>query len=445
MLEYAAKYKESLLLNRYRAGRAQIARGLDSAPYAYVIPQDQRDVVAAVELLRRLAFGGVRVAQLTDSTTIDGATYPAGTWVIPTDQEFAALAREVLDVQNYPDLRQYPGGPPERPYDAAGWTLPLQMGVRLVSASTPLSADARSKMTTLGPAVDPKLRPLPYSNDRDDAAVFDSVPGTGFNSNPAAAAIVPPPGRLTGSGPALAVDPAQNNAFRAINRAWHEGATVQFAPAMESRTARYIISGLPEDRQSEMVRSLALSAERTSPAGVTVRKPRIGVYEPWGGNLSAGWTRWILEQYGFDYVTLRPGDFHEPLIGKIDVLVMPDGARLGTATTGRRGRAVRPEYDDSVSAEDLSAFETFIRAGATLVCLSSSSTFAIQQFKLPIANSVYGLRPEEFFLRGSIVSVAMDVSQPIMFQELSAHQRDVGGRVLEAKGCAMDREESLAR
>jgi hypothetical protein len=414
VLEYAAKYKESLLLNRYRAGRAQIARGLDSAPYAYVIPQDQRDVVAAVELLRRLAFGGVRVAQLTDSTTIDGATYPAGTWVIPTDQEFAALAREVLDVQNYPDLRQYPGGPPERPYDAAGWTLPLQMGVRLVSASTPLSADARSKMTTLGPAVDPKLRPLPYSNDRDDAAVFDSVPGTGFNSNPAAAAIVPPPGRLTGSGPALVVDPAQNNAFRAINRAWHEGATVQFAPAMESRTARYIISGLPEDRQSEMVRALALSAERTSPAGVTVRKPRIGVYEPWGGNLSAGWTRWILEQYGFDYVTLRPGDFHEPLIGKIDVLVMPDGARLGTATTGRRGRAVRPEYDDSVSAEDLSAFETFIRAGGTLVCLSSSSTFAIQQFKLPIANSVNGLRPEEFFLRGSIVSVAMDVSQPIM-------------------------------
>jgi len=414
VLEYAAKYKESLLLNRYRAGRAQIARGLDSAPYAYVIPQDQRDVVAAVELLRRLAFGGVRVAQLTDSTTIDGATYPAGTWVIPTDQEFAALAREVLDVQNYPDLRQYPGGPPERPYDAAGGTLPLQMGVRLVSASTPLSADARSKMTTLGPAVDPKLRPLPYSNERDDAAVFDSVPGTGFNSNPAAAAIVPPPGRLTGSGPALAVDPAQNNAFRAINRAWHEGATVQFAPAMESRTARYIISGLPEDRQSEMVRSLALSAERTSPAGVTVRKPRIGVYEPWGGNLSAGWTRWILEQYGFDYVSLRPGDFHEPLIGKIDVLVMPDGARLGTATTGRRGRAVRPEYDDSVSAEDLSAFETFIRAGGTLVCLSSSSTFAIQQFKLPIANSVYGLRPEEFFLRGSIVSVAMDVSQPIM-------------------------------
>jgi Zinc carboxypeptidase len=414
VLEYAAKYKDSLLLNRYKAGRAQIARGVDSAPYAYVFPQDQRDVVAAVELLRRLAFGGVRVSQLTDSSTIDGATYPAGTWVIPTDQEFAALAREVLDVQKYPDLRQYPGGPPERPYDAAGWTLPLQMGVRVISASTPLSADARSKMKMLGPAVDPKLRPVPYSNERDDAAVFDSVPGVGFNSDPGAAAIVPPPGRFTGSGSAIALDPAQNDAFRAINRAWHEGATVQFAPAMESRTARYIISGLTEDRQSEIVRALALSAERTGPAGATVRKPRIGIYEPWGGNMSAGWTRWILEQYGFDYVTLRPGDFHVPLTGRIDVAVMPDGTRLGAPTTGPRGRVVRPEYDDSVSAEDLSAFETFIRAGGTLVCLSSSSTFAMQQFKLPISNSVNGLRPEEFFLRGSIVSVEMDVSQPIM-------------------------------
>jgi hypothetical protein len=44
------------------------------------------------------------------------------------------------------------------------------------------------------------------------------------------------------------------------------------------------------------------------------------------------------------------------------------------------------------------------------VCLSSSSTFAIQQFKLPVTNAVSGLRPEEFFLRGSIVSISVDVA-----------------------------------
>ncbi len=112
VLEYASKYKESLLFNRYMAGRDQIARGLSEAPFAYVIPQEQRDPVAAVELLRRLAFGGVRVSQLTAPAMVGGETFPAGTWVVPTDQEFAAMARQVLNVQNYPDMRQYPGGPP---------------------------------------------------------------------------------------------------------------------------------------------------------------------------------------------------------------------------------------------------------------------------------------------------------------------------------------------
>ena len=413
VLEFASKYKESLLLNRYKAGRDQIARGLSTPPYAYVIPQDQRDVVAAVELLRRLAFGGVQVSQLTAAATIDGVTYPEGTWVVPTDQEFAALAREVLDVQKYPDLRQYPGGPPERPYDAAGWTLPLQMGVRVIAAAHPIDADARSKITRLGPSTQFKSPPLPYSSGEADAALFDSVPGVGFDTSPAASAIVPPPGRLTGTGPSIALDPEENNAFRAINRAWKEGATVQFAPPTGSRTARYIVSGLSDDRQTNLVRTLALAGERTNQSGTAVRKPRIGVYEPWGGNMSAGWTRWILEQYGFEYLTLRPADFHSPLSGRFDVVVLPDGARLRSGT-GRSGRAVRPEYADDVTPEDLSAFEAFVRNGGTLVCLSTSSAFAIQQFKLPVTNVVGGLRPEEFFLKGSIVEASVETAQPIM-------------------------------
>jgi ribosomal protein S18 acetylase RimI-like enzyme len=46
--------------------------------------------------------------------------------------------------------------------------------------------------------------------------------------------------------------------------------------------------------------------------------------------------------------------------------------------------------------------------------LSNASTFTIQQLKLPIANVVSGLRPEEFFLRGSIVEVAVDAGHPVM-------------------------------
>src|SRR4029453_1775569 len=111
----------------------------------------------------RLAFGGVRVSQLTASATIAGETFPAGTWIVPTDQEFAAMAREVLNVQRYPDMRQYPGGPPLRPYDAAGWTLPLQMGVRVVPVAAPIAEEVRALMKVLGPMPDPKAKPHPYN------------------------------------------------------------------------------------------------------------------------------------------------------------------------------------------------------------------------------------------------------------------------------------------
>ena len=402
-IEYAAKYKDSLLMNRYRAGRDQIALGTTKPPFAYRVPKEQRDPVAAVEMLRRLAFGGVRVYDSGDA------------WVIPTDQEFAAMAREVLDVQRYPDLRQFPGGPPQRPYDAAGWTLPLQMGVRVVAETTPLSADARAKMKLLGPMPDLTLKPAPYSTAAEDAAPFDSVPGPGFDTNPSAAAIVPPPGRIGGSGPVLALDPAQNNSFRAINRAWKSGGAVQFG------NGRYLVSGLSDAQQSDLVRSLALVAERTAETGSPVKKPRIGLFQPWGGAMDEGWTRWVLEQYGFDYVTLRPADFKAPLTGKVDVVILADDARLpiegaagGRGGGGRGGGQVRPEYADRLSQADLASFEQFIRGGGTLICFNSASNFAIQQFKLPVRNVAAGLRTDDFFLRGTIVEVLTDSAQQTM-------------------------------
>src|SRR5260221_274628 len=263
-IAYSSKYKDSLLMNRYRAGRDQIALRAKKAPFAYVVPQNQRDPVAAVELLRRLAVGGVRVSQVTRALTLDGVSYPRGTWVGPTDQEFAAMAREVLDVQRYPDLRQYPGGPPERPYDAAGWTLPMQMGVNVIAAGAPLAADARARMKLLGPPPDVKVKPSPYAGSAQDAAPFDSVPGSGFDTEPSAAAIVPPAGKVTGSGPALALDPAQNNTYRALNSAWKSGGSVQFADG------RYVVSGLSDAQQADLVKSLALVAERTSASGAAV-------------------------------------------------------------------------------------------------------------------------------------------------------------------------------
>jgi hypothetical protein len=419
VLEYASKYKESLLLNRYKAGMQQINRGATRAPYAYLFPQEQRDPVAVVELLRRLAFGGVRVAQLTAPGAIDGRVYPAGTWVIPADQEFVALAREVLDVQHYPDLRQYPGGPPEYPYDAAGWTLPLQMGVDMTIASTPLTASVLAVMTWLGSPVDVKAQPQPYNlTEAPDAAPFDSVPGIGFDASATARAIVPPPGVVTGTGPALAVDPAQNNAFRAINRALDRDGRLDFSGD------RYVISGLSAAVQDELVKTLALRAARVNPderGEVRMRpvpRPRVGVYQPWGSSIDEGWVRWLFEQYGFPVVTLHPEDFQQPLASRVDILFMADDAELpiaGDLWRGARGRrAMRPEYAYALTQADLRRFERFVRDGGTLVAINNASTFAIEHFGLPVRNVVGALRSESFFLRGSIVQVMVDTTHPIM-------------------------------
>jgi hypothetical protein len=456
-LEFAAKYRESLLYNRYQAGRDQIARGRKTPPYAYVVPQDQRDPIAAVEMLRRVAFAGVRVSQLSAPATLDGVSYPAGTWVVPTDQEFAAMARELLDVQKYPDLRQYPGGPPLRPYDAAGWTLPLQMGVKIARVMSPMNEDVRTNLKLLGPLPDTKVKPSPYNgSDRNDAAPFDSVPGVGFDSSPSAAPIVPPAGRLTGSGPALAVDPAQNNAYRAINRAWKQGGSVQFLPATGNDASRFLIAGLSESAQSDLVKTLALVAERTAATGTPLRRPRVGLFQPWSGSMDEGWTRWVLEQYGFPLVVLHPEDFRSPLADKVDVVILADDARIpvasgaggagapggagraggaagagrgagappgmpsqaaGAGQAGGRGgaaRAVRPEYAYALTADDLQAFESFVRNGGTVVCFNNAWRFVVQQFKLPVKNAAEGLRPEEFFLRGSIVEVTTTPAHRVM-------------------------------
>src|ERR1051325_4291783 len=147
--DYAAKHREELQWNRYQAGRNAIAKYRKNPPYAYVIPQSQRDPGAAAEMLRRLAFNGIRVSELTRNATIDGQSYPAGTWVIAMDQESAGLVRQLFEPQKYPDLRDYPDGPPDQPYDASGWTLPYQMGVRTVEVRSPLSNEARSALNPI--------------------------------------------------------------------------------------------------------------------------------------------------------------------------------------------------------------------------------------------------------------------------------------------------------
>jgi hypothetical protein len=93
-----------------------------------------------------LRVGRVEVGQVRTSFSAGGKTFGAGSYVVRLDQPYRAHAKDLLEVQRFPKMEQWPGGPPERPYDVAGWTLPLQMGVTVVPIDQPLVTDAAPRV-----------------------------------------------------------------------------------------------------------------------------------------------------------------------------------------------------------------------------------------------------------------------------------------------------------
>ena len=410
VLDVAAKYKTDLLYNRYQAGRDVSANYLRNPPFAYFVPQQQRDPVAAVELLRRLAYNGIEISRLTAGTTFEGQSYPAGTWVIAMDQPFANFVRQLFAVQTYPDLREYPEGPPDQPYDVAGWTLPYQMGVHVVAATTPLDSGFRRNLEPIRGSAEP------WDSDVADATPFDSPLGVGYDDHPVAAAIEPPAGRVTGSGGSLLLDAAQNNAFRAINRAWQEGATVSFQPgdAANGTSGRYLINGLSDAAAASLAQDLALRVQRSGASGKRLPRPRLGLYRPWNPSMDEGWTRWLLERYDFDFSNIYNAEMVAgSLRDRYDVVILadipPQEIRRGFA----KG-SVPPRYAGGLGDRGVRALDAFVRAGGTLVTMNRSSLFAIEALHLPVENVVDGLEKTDYFMGGSILEMIVDPSHPVM-------------------------------
>ena len=105
------------------------AWGRDTWPSAYVIPRAQGDSLATQRMLWMLQHGQVEIHETTAPVTVDGKTYPARSWIVPMQQPFGGYAKTLLERQKYPNLFDYPGGPPKRPYDVTAHTLPLLLGV----------------------------------------------------------------------------------------------------------------------------------------------------------------------------------------------------------------------------------------------------------------------------------------------------------------------------
>jgi hypothetical protein len=392
-LRYAAKFGEELLYNRYQSGRDAIAAHRTSGPYAWIVPQYQRDPVAPVEMLRRLAFLGVRVMQLGRDGVHDGMIYPAGSWVVPLDQEFAPLVRELLEPQKYPDMGD------DLPYDAAGWTLPFQMNVQAIEVRTPLSPEFRDAL-------------VPVQGTAEPWGASDQYP---FTTNAMAAGIVPLPASITGRGSALALDPTQNNAFRLINRAVAEGMTLRLMPPTATRGARYLLAGRNAQRIDSMAKALWVSGERmnVSRAVRTVAVPtRIALYKAAPGNMDQGWTEWLLDTHDFRYTLIGPADLRNGNLGERFDVIGRGGPPAAGAPAGRGGGA-----PPAMSADDsarVASIDAFVRGGGTVVAWNQGTASLISTLQLPVRNVVAGVPRQEYFTGVSIMRAIVDTTHPVM-------------------------------
>lgn len=394
VLDYASKYREELLYNRYQAGRDATLRYRKEPPFAYLVAPEQHDPSAAPELLRRLAFNGVRISRLARAAALEGATWPAGTWVIPMDQEFAELVRQVLEPQRYPDLREYPEGPPEQPYDAAGWSLPLQMGVKVVEARSPLTPEFRAALQPV------RGEPVDWRTAEDAPFATDSV----------AAGVAPPAGRITGGGGELALDPAQTSAFQLVGRSLAAGGTVRFDPAR----GRYLVSGVAGDRLQRWVSQLGIQATRTGDARGVVLRPRIAIYKPWRASMDEGWTRWLFDRFELPYTSITNTEIQAGDLGdRFDTIILasdPPAALLDGYAKG----AVPPRYEGGIGEAGVRALDAFVRGGGTLVAMNQAADFAIRQLRLPVNDVVDSLPRKQFFTGGSLLEVTTDPAHPVM-------------------------------
>ena len=155
---------------------------------------------------------------------------------------------------------------------------------------------------------------------------------------------------------------------------------------------------------------------------------RVAIYQRyWGGNVDEGWTRWLLEQYGFDYTTVKDEEIKGGLKDKYDVLILPSdatafitGEKLEEYFEKRyKGRftlpVFPPEYRGGIGEEGVEKLKEFIEDGGTILALNEASDSVVEMLKLPILNVVKDLEPKEFHCPGSTIRVNMDQRSPLAY------------------------------
>ena len=407
---------ERLAEGRPESGRIMEGSfGAGGSPYAIIVPADQGDPVTVVKMLQTLAAEGVIVERAGAGFTAGGKQYPSGTYVIRLAQVFGRYAKDMLEPQTYPEVRPAPGAPPQPPYDVTAWSLGMLMGVETRFVDRPFTASLEV------------LTPVSL-----------------------------PAGRIVGSGGAYLMDVASNDGFRAANQLWSAGARLRRAAESFTAVGRrfaagtWIVQGVSRERMQRVVTDLGLTVYAAGASGVrsvSVTRPRIALYQPWGSNMDEGWTRWVLEHYGFEYTTLHPQDIRaanpevpdsvvaipdslratwpphvagraprtvvrSPLAGRFDVLLFADQSS-GSLFDDSRSPSLPPFYRMALGADGLSAIDDFVRSGGSVVALGSATDLFIEQWPVPVRDVSEGLTQDQLLIPGSIVRLQADATHPL--------------------------------
>lgn len=338
-LYHAAIQHEDMLRSFYTVSVRQNQR---ATPYAFVIPADQADPGAARKMLETLQFGMVDIEQAKAPFQVGEKQYAAGSYVVRMKQPYGGFAKALLEKQDYPDLRLYPGGPPKRPYDTTAETLPLLMGVQVDTVKDTFAASLSPSQTV---------------------------------------------SFAKAQGPALSA--SDTDSWKSVNQIWKSGGSVY----RDATTGNFAPTG----------------------SGTAVKAPRVGLYRSYIPQMDEGWTRWLLDQFGFTYTSVKnPEILAGNLRQKYDVIVFPD-QNPQSIQNGYREGMMPPEYTGGLGEKGAAALKEFAQAGGTLVFLNESSEWAIERLGLPVKNVLRGAASRDFYSPGSLLNVTLQQPNPLTY------------------------------
>jgi hypothetical protein len=333
---------------------------------------------------------------------------------LPAAQPYRAHLKDMMERQAYP-RRLNPDGTAEPPYDVAGWTLPLMMGVRAAAVAKPFSAKTE-RLERVEPCrgwIEGKVQDarcfLIANRANDDFIVLNALLEAGV-----AVDVLGGDDRGSEWYGALSF-PADATARRVLDRV---------LPAVSTK-----------------VKAMAESPPSLSRRRLTAPAP-IALYQPWMPSMDEGWTRLVLENHGFKYTTVHNADVRAGnLIERFRVLLVPSISPR-TLRDGFAENETEPAYVGGLGAEGAETLCEFLRAGGTLVCLADSTDYAIDELNLPVKNVLKGLKSSAFYSPGSILRAQRQAGADGMLaigvpRELSVYFDN--GQAFEVDGNALNR------